>query len=314
MRVAIIDCGTNTFHLLIADASEGKFRFILRRKMAVKLASNRLKPDVINDKAFERAVNIMMHYRNLIKLYDPDVLLTAGTAALRDAGNGRKLVKEIARTSGIRINVISGDEEAGLISEGVLAAVDPGEESHLIMDIGGGSTEFIICRRKRILWKRSFQLGAARLIQEIKPSDPLSGADIRRFSEFLEEELQPLIRAAEKYAPKRLTGASGSFDTFASLILHKKGKPNFLKGKTHYTFNVREYLALHEKLLKSNYAERLKMPGMLNMRADMIVTASLLLTFVLHSCNIRQLELSTYALKEGLLVRHLRKKNLWPKS
>ena len=116
---------------------------------------------------------------------------------------------------------------------------------------------------------------------------------------FLNKELTSLFKACEKYKPVKLIGSSGSFDTFASIILKKKEET--LGRKTNYEFIISEYKSVHSQLLKSTYKERLKIPGLLRMRADMIVLATLLLTFVLRSTKIKALYLSKYALKEGVL-------------
>jgi exopolyphosphatase/guanosine-5'-triphosphate,3'-diphosphate pyrophosphatase len=302
MRIAVIDCGTNTFHLLIADVEGESFRYVLRRKMVVKLGSDRIEPNVIADKRYEKAIRIMVHYARLIEMYGAKKILTAGTAALRDATNGAELVKDIKKASGIKVNLISGDEEASLIHKGVCKAVSLNNHTSLVMDIGGGSTEFILCNSEQVLWKQSFRLGGARLLQILQPSDPFTSRDLKKLDMLLARELKPLFHACKKNPPLQLIGASGSFETFASILLHQQGKPNALRGKTNYNFRLPEYQKLHNVLVKSSYAARLQMPGMLRMRADMIVMASLLLTFVLNKCAIKHLELSTYALKEGLLA------------
>lgn len=307
MRIAVIDCGTNTFHLLIADVNDNSFRFVLRRKMVVKLGSERTQPDEIVARRYEKAIRIMVHYASLIEEFGAQKILAAGTAALRDATNGADLIRDIRKASGINVNLISGDEEATLIHKGVCKAVLLSNHTSLVMDIGGGSTEFILCDSEKVIWKQSFRLGGARLLQLIQPSDPFTSNDLEMLESHLEKELKPLFSACKKNPPQQLIGASGSFETFASILLHQQGKPNALRGKTNYNFRLSEYQKLHQVLVKSTYAARLKMPGMLRMRADMIVMASLLLTFVLNKCAINHLKLSTYALKEGLLATTMKK-------
>src|SRR5436190_5995630 len=142
MRIAVIDCGTNTFHLLIADITGNKWKFLLRKKRVVKLGSGRKSPGLISDNAAERAIALMVQYREIINQYSPDKILTAGTAALRDARNGSALLKAMQAASGIKVKLITGEEEALLISKGVQAAVPMNDSVNLVMDIGGGSTEF----------------------------------------------------------------------------------------------------------------------------------------------------------------------------
>ena len=145
-------------------------------------------------------------------------------------------------------------------------------------------------------------MGAARLIEHIQPSDPILLSEIKKLNNYLAENLIAFEKAVAKFEPKKLVGSSGSFDTFAAIILNKTNDLNLIRRKTEYQFNLKEYKTLHKELVKSTFKERLRMKGMLRMRADMIVVASLLLTFALSKTVIRKLHLSTYALKEGLLM------------
>ncbi len=298
-RVAVIDCGTNTFNLLIAERRPAGWHFLCRRKKVVKLGAGGIRNGFISEAPARRALKALTGYRETVDEYAVKRVSIVGTAALRDAENGKILLKEIRKQTGFKIELIDGLREAELIWKGVNAAVDLSEETSLIMDIGGGSTEFIICNRREIFWKQSYRLGAARLLEQIGFSDPVKPAEIRRLNQLLTQELDSLLKACKQFAPVRLIGSSGSFDTFASMILKKEGKPS-LRG-SHYHFHLPSYRTLHKTLLTSVYAERIKMPGMLRMRADMIVPASLLLTFVLRLTGLNDLHLSTYSLKEGLL-------------
>lgn len=298
-RVAIIDCGTNTFNLLVADRINGKWKFLCRRKRAVKLKSAGHQDGTIGEQPAKRALQALTDYRLLTDALNVNRLRIVGTAALRDATNGKALLARIRSATGFQIKLIDGLEEAELIWKGVRQAVDLGEDVSLIMDIGGGSTEFILCNANKIFWKKSFGLGAARLKERFPFADPVRKAEVLRLEKFLSAELSTLQSACRKYHPVRLIGSSGSFDSFAAIIRRKKRQPP-LRG-THYVFSINEYRALHRELLCSSYVERLKLPGLVRMRADMIVPASVLLNFVLSFTEIKKLALSTFALKEGLL-------------
>lgn len=298
-RIAVIDCGTNTFNLLIADRSEGGIKYILRTKRVVKLGSEGIKDRIIGEKSQQRAIDALVEYKLLTDKYTVQEIKIIGTAALRDAHNGPTLLKKIKKATGFSINLIDGDQEAVYIYQGVKASQLLDHQCQLIMDIGGGSTEFILCSKDQIFWKKSFRLGAARLLEIFHPSDPIKRNEIKNIDLFLAKELNSLLKACEKYKPVKLIGSSGSFDTFASIILKKKEET--LGRKTNYKFIISEYKSVHSQLLKSTYKERLRIPGLLRMRADMIVLATLLLTFVLRSTKIKALYLSKFALKEGVL-------------
>lgn len=305
-RIAIIDCGTNTFNLLIGEYENHDFNFIYRTRRVVKIGTKSNPGAPINEEALARAFDALKDYRALIDKYEVDIISATGTAALRDSANGRQFVSEINDKLHIDIKLISGSREASLIYKGVRNAVPMDDSCCLVMDIGGGSTEFVLCNDRRIFWKKSFRLGAARLLAIIEPSDPIKLKEIKKLKNFLKEELKPLTESCSIYKPMKLIGSSGSFDTFASLILSPEG--NNLKGKTHYRFKLTDYRHLHRRLMKTTQKERLKMPGMSTMRADMIVTASILLSFVLKELKIRELHLSKYALKEGLFTELISKR------
>ena len=305
MRIAIIDCGTNTFNLLISDVRGNKLKFVLRTKRVVKLGSEGIKDRIIGPNSLERGIAAIADYKSIIDTKKVDRIIGVGTAALRDAKNQDDFLKPVYKILGTKIQLISGNEEAALIYNGVKHALEIKDEPVLIMDIGGGSVEFIIGNSKKILWKRSYRLGGARLKEMINPSEPIQPKEIKLLNALLDDKLTSLFVAIEKWKPKKLIGSSGSFETFASIILHQKNEENSLKGKTSYIFELKEYKILHQKLLSLNYKERLKIPGMLAMRADMIVLASLLLTFVLKKSKIKDFHLSTFALKEGLLFREM---------
>lgn len=298
-RVAVIDCGTNTFNILIAEKIAGKWKFICRRKRVVKLGSQGIKDRMIGPLPAMRALSTMTNYKTLLDAYNVKKVKVLGTSALRDARNGPALINKIRRATGLGINTISGDEEATYIYKGVKAALSLGTKCSLIMDIGGGSTEFILCNQDKIYWKKSYRLGAARLLEYIKPSDPIKTGEVNQMNLLLEKELASLIDACITHQPHQLIGSSGSFETFAAMILKKSGKKP-LRGNT-FDFNMKDYNKIHKALVISTYKERLALPGLLRMRADMILPASLLLTFVLRKTKLKKLILSTNSLKEGVL-------------
>lgn len=307
MRIAVIDCGTNTFNLLIADIYKTGFKPVYRRKRVVKLGSQGITEGIIGPEPFAKGIHALSEFKILVEEHEVKKVIIVGTAALRDAKNGRAFLKAVNAATGFRIKLIDGDTEAKLICYGLREAIDLDKRVTLAMDIGGGSVEFIICNQYKIFWKRSYRIGAARILEIFNPSDPIRASELKNIENYLEKELSSLFPAVNKYKPVQFAGTSGSFETFASMLLHKKGTPNFLRGKTKYTFDPVEYRRLHKELLKSTLKERLQMPGMLRMRADMIVVASILLNFILKKSGIKEMHLSMYALKEGIISKLLNK-------
>ena len=181
--------------------------------------------------------------------------------------------------------------------------------SSLIIDIGGGSTEFIIANKKEIIWKQSFLLGAARLLEKFKPSDPITSEEIKKIEAHLEENLQPLFSAVSSFSlgggteggVTELIGSSGSFDSLAEMIAHRFYNIEIIKGKTEYDFKIEDCEKIYKMILNSTYKERLHVPGLTKMRVDMIVVSAIFVDYIFLHMRLKKMRLSRHSLKEGVL-------------
>lgn len=301
MRVAVIDLGTNTFNLLIAEILPNKtYRVVFNTKIAVSMGSGGMVKKLLSQEAMKRGIEALVQYQQKIEEYEIKNVYAFATSAIREATNGTDFVKQ-ARSVGIEVNVISGDKEAELIYKGVQLALEIGERPALIMDIGGGSTEFIIATSDKILWKQSFLLGVSRLREIFNPSDPVSARQIEEVEDYLAKELAPLLKAVHQFPVNELIGSAGSFDSFAEIVTHRFYSPDILQNNTEYVFNLKEANLIFEELIKSTKEQRLQIRGLIEMRVDMIVMAVLLTRFVLKTLGLQQMRLSTLALKEGVM-------------
>ncbi|MEN8202378.1 MAG: Ppx/GppA phosphatase family protein [Bacteroidota bacterium] len=299
MVLAILDFGTNTFNLLIAERGDGSFNILHASKQPVKLGRGGIQVNRITPDAFERGFVAISNHMETIKQYPVDEIRAFATSAIRNAANGQEFVEKVRKRFGFRVKVISGKREADLIYKGVRQAIPMKEEKMMILDIGGGSNEFIICNKEGIIWKRSFEVGMARMLERFSLSDPITPEEVRALESHYRQELQPLLDIIKKEKPKALIGASGSFDTFYSLISHSKDREaDGLHGRE---LPLKEYRKLHKLLVRSSTEERKAMPGMEPVRVEMIVAATIFVSFVLRACQIRQLYHSEFALKEGVI-------------
>ncbi|MEJ7693885.1 hypothetical protein [Daejeonella sp.] len=157
-RVAILDLGTNTFHLLIADISSGGPEVVYQDTIAVKLGEGGISRCDISKEAFERGLKAIRAFKEAIDHHQVTRVKSAATSAIRSASNGADFIEKIKSETGLNLEIIDGEREAELIYIGVRAAVNL-EQMSLIVDIGGGSVEFILCDKNRIVWKRSFEVG-----------------------------------------------------------------------------------------------------------------------------------------------------------
>jgi exopolyphosphatase/guanosine-5'-triphosphate,3'-diphosphate pyrophosphatase len=302
-RVAIIDLGTNTFNLLIVQFNPDKsYDIICQTKISVKLGEGGITKGFITSEAFQRGIDALKMHRLTIQLHNAEKKVIAfATSAIREASNGQEFIAKAKEATRIDVETITGDREAELIYYGVRDAVEMSDQASLIIDIGGGSTEFIIASKEQIYWKQSFLLGAARLLELFKPSDPIKEEEIKAVTNYLKTELTTLFDAIKKFPVVELIGSSGSFDSLAEMIAYKFYTPEILKDKTEYTFSLPDCAAIYAELMRSTKKERMEMKGLISMRVDMIVISSILVHFILVACDIHKMRLSTYSLKEGVL-------------
>ncbi|MEJ7558779.1 MAG: exopolyphosphatase [Pedobacter sp.] len=296
MTAAVIDLGTNTFHLIIAELSAEAPQVLFKTNLPVKLGEGRINDHIIIPEAFERGINALKGFKDEINKYNVDVVKAIGTSAIRSAENGQDFVDAAYQRAGINITVIDGDQEAAYIYEGVKATglID---RTSLIIDIGGGSTEFILCNSDGVLWKKSYDIGAARLQQAYFKSDPMSMQDQEAINQRLETELGDLEQACLLHTPSQLIGSAGAFESFATMI-HGQTDIKQLKGMP---IDIKGYSNLATKLISSTHKEREAFEGLIKLRVDMIVIACLITNYILHMMSPERLSVSTYDLKMGVL-------------
>jgi exopolyphosphatase/guanosine-5'-triphosphate,3'-diphosphate pyrophosphatase len=305
-RIAILDLGTNTFHLLVADVETGREPVIVTKEsVSVKLGEGGITSTTIADAAFTRGINALLHFNEIIQKLLVNEVRAAGTAALRAAKNGSEFINRVHLETGIAIEIINGDKEAELIYEGVRRAIKLTELPVLIADIGGGSVEFILCNRDQVYWKKSYSIGAAKLMALFHHTDPISEQDIDKIHKFLDEQLSGLKTVCNKYKPEILIGSAGAFETFAELeVLKYHLAPELLK-QNEFNIDIQRFNTISDQLLKTTHQQREIMPGLAEIRVDMIIVSTILTRYILKEINIRQIKLSTYSLKEGLLFQSL---------
>lgn len=296
MKVAAIDLGTNTFHLIIAELTESGVNVIFKTNVPVRLGEGRINDNIIIPEAFKRGLQTLKDFKKEIDHQQVAMVKAIATSAVRSATNGADFVAAAKTFAGIDIQVITGEEEAGYIFRGV-KATGVIEQTSLIMDIGGGSTEFIICTPEEFLWKKSYNIGAARLMQAWFHSDPISKEEQKSILDHLQNELQELQTACSKYQPKGLIGSAGAFETFAAMLLKDIDVKNIKSAR----IDTGAYKTLSAKLIASTHAERENMPDLISLRVDMIVIAALITTYIINEIKLDTISLSTYDLKMGVL-------------
>jgi exopolyphosphatase/guanosine-5'-triphosphate,3'-diphosphate pyrophosphatase len=307
MRAAVLDLGTNTFNLLIAEKnSVNGFKILYNNKIPVKLGEGGINTGIIIQPAYIRGINAINEHFKTISQFKVDKIRAYGTSALRTADNGKQFIEEIKSNTGIEVDIISGELEAEFIYYGIRQTIKMNSDKYLILDIGGGSNEFIIANNKEIFWKKSYPLGIARLIEKFKPSDPINTTEIDSIHNYLEMELRDLFEEVRKANIITLIGASGSFETFVAMIAKMD---NFTSQSAMFPGSVEikedDFENLYQILLHSTESQRRDMKGLEPLRIEMIVLAIYFVRFVLKSTNIRKIIQSNFALKEGAVINLL---------
>lgn len=305
-KIAVIDLGTNTFHILVAKANEDSVEVLHREKVAVKIGEGGINAQIIVEEAQARAISALKHFKAVAEEYGASEIYATATSAIRNASNSVEITDKIFKETGIPVRVISGEEEAELIYSGVKKALRLHNEKSLIMDIGGGSVEFIIADDKQSYYKQSFEIGAQRLLDLFHHHDPMLPEELCKMEAYLHQQLTPLSNAVKALKPTTLVGSSGSFDTLSDIYC-KENNIERHPDATEYPLTMDSFFKIYRDILDKNREERMQIPGMISLRVDMIVVACSLISYVLTQYNMKNIRVSSYALKEGLLDYVLQK-------
>lgn len=300
-RIAVMDLGTNTFHLLIAETKNGAPVVIYRDRRPVKIGKGGINHRTILPDAVLRAVECMKAFRQQLDEWRVTRFRALGTSALRDAANGSAVVQAISEATGIEVEVISGQEEAEYIYYGIRSAIDLGESPSLIVDIGGGSVEFIIANATRVFWKVSLDIGAQRLLEQYHRHDPITDNERKELEQHYTRALAPVAEAISTFRPGTLIGSSGTFDTLSEIYCADHGI-TYEPEKAETPLTLAAFKDIHHKLITRNRVERMKIPGMIELRVEMIVVASCLIQYLVDAFPLSQIRVSSYSLKEGVLA------------
>lgn len=293
MRTAVIDLGTNTFNILIADVMDSKFTVIHSEKEGVSLGMGGINENIISPSAFERGLVTLRHFNFVCIHYKVDVINAFGTSALRGATNSDQFIQQINDELGIIVNIISGEKEADLIYKGVLWSYDF-EKPGVIMDIGGGSTEFIFANKKGVTDLISLNIGVSRIFQELKLSDPLTENDIVSIVNWLDDKADGFFDGKKE---DLLIGASGSFETFYELI-HNQPFPDKLKCSEVAMKTLNDMI---DWVIYSTQEERDLNDLIIPIRKKMAPIAAVKTRWVIEKLGISRTIISRCSLKEGAL-------------
>jgi len=304
MRIAAIDMGSNSFHMVIVETRGGSFHLIEREKEMVRLGERTLSRGRLSAEAMRRGLDTLREYKRLADSQRVDKLLAAATSAVREAHNGESFLDRVGREIGFWPNVLSGEEEARLIYLAALHSIHLEGRRALVVDIGGGSVELALGTGQRIAWAASEKLGVLRMTERFVGSDPLAPRDERRLAAHVRDRVAPHAERARAAGFDIVVGTSGTILALGALA-HAAATGNPPESLHHLTVSATALRDLRKRLVASTLKDRRRLPAMDERRADIIVAGAVVLDTLLEAVQAREIVLCDWALREGLLIDYL---------
>ena len=305
--LAAIDIGTNSVHMVIVriDPMLATFTIVAREKDTVRLGERDAKTGELSPSAMERAIAALKRCHNLALSMGVDHIIVVATSATREATNGNQFLARIEAEVGLQVDLISGQEEARRIYLGVLSGMDFQNLPHIIIDIGGGSTEIILADSQEPRFLSSTKIGAVRLTRDFIQTDPISVTEfvslrayVRGMLERPIDELRHSLQAGETV---RLVGTSGTIETLGIInaLNQQREIPNPLQGYQLTRKDLRDWV---KRLMTLNYEQRFAIPGLSDKRAEIILAGAVILLEAMTMLNLDTITICERALREGVIV------------
>jgi exopolyphosphatase / guanosine-5'-triphosphate,3'-diphosphate pyrophosphatase len=307
MRIAAIDIGTNSVHMIVVRVrTDLSFEVIDREKVMVRLGAGGLDGKALTTEAMNAALQALSKFKRLAESHRVDEILAAATSATREARNGGEFLARIERETGIRPRVITGTEEARLIHQAAVYGVDVGTGRAVVIDVGGGSTEITLGHATAIQAARSFKIGVIRLTERFVQSDPLSGRDERKLTKHILSEIGRHCDQITSIGFDRVIGTSGTILSLGAVAA------TAARGTTpaelrNLRVSAKQIRRLRKEIVALNAAQRLTVPGLDPRRADLVVAGAVLLDTILRRLGAEELTLCDLALREGLVLDYIRR-------
>jgi len=306
MRIAAIDIGTNSIHMIVVDVRPDlSFEVVDREKDMVRLGAGGLDGRNLTDTAMEAARQALSKYRRLAESHQVDQVLACATSAVREAVNGGDFIAGVQRDLGIRVRVISGTEEARLIHLAAAYGVDIGSGTAVVVDIGGGSVEITHGTASRANLARSFKIGVIRLTERFVATDPVSKRDERRMAKYIVREAGAFLDTLARRGFDRVIGTSGTILSLGALAgRDERGVPEDVRS---LRVGAKAFRRLRKEIVALPLEGRLRIEGLDPRRADLAVAGSILFDTILRRLGARQFTLCDLALREGLVLDYIRR-------
>ena len=307
MRLAAIDIGTNSIHMIVVQVRPDlSFEVIDREKVMVRLGAGGLGGRALWRESIELGLQTLVRFKKLAESNGVEEVLAAATSATREARNGGEFLARIARETGIRPRVIRGSEEARLIHLAAVYGVDVGAGRAVVIDVGGGSVELTAGPATGSQIARSFKLGVLRLTERFVKSDPISERDERKLTRHIRDTIGRHCDQITAEGFDRVIGTSGTILSLGAVAMAaaRGAAPEELRNLRVPAKLIRR---IRKDIVASNLEERLAIPALDPRRADLAVAGVILVDTILRRLGADDLTLCDLALREGLILDYIRR-------
>ncbi len=301
MKIAAIDIGSNSIHMVVASVSRDGFEIVDRAKEMVGLGRSTLTTGRLSPAAIDTGFRTLETFKRLAEKHHADPILAVATSAVREAQNGGEFALRVWDRLGLHIDVITGEEEARLIFLAAAHAVDFRHQRALVVDIGGGSVEIIAGEGRQMRWSESLKLGVVRLTERFLQSDPPAPREVSALRAHVERTLGPVFRRVRRLRPTLVVGTSGTLLNLTAMAAAlEQGKP---PARAHNrTLHRRGLEAVRQRVLGSSAEQRAALRGLDRRRVDLIAAGALLTEALLRGFEVSELRACDWALREGMLL------------
>ena len=306
-RIAIIDIGSNSARLVISHIyKNGAYNMVYNQKEALRLSQKVDGQNLLTEEAFTSTIDTMRSFAHMCKIYQADKTIAVATAAIRNASNGGELVAKVAELTGIQLHIISGNTEAYISYLGVINTLDV--KNGIIFDLGGGSTELILFKNRKILESVSLPLGAVNTTGMFNIRNEMPSNVYNDLNAFIMSRLSQYPWLKQNNLP--LIGVGGTARTLAKIMQRAKKYP---ATKIHnYAYPVQTFRSFFNKLRLTNLEQRKKISGLSTERSDIILAGSSIISCLLEATGAKKLITSGCGLREGLFYDYYSKSNNVP--
>ncbi len=303
---AAIDVGTNSVHLVVARSLQpGRFEVLAQEKEVVRLGHGTGDMTELAADAIDRGIATLTRFRQVAEIWDADITAVA-TSAVREADNRDEFIRRARDEAGIVVETIAGVEEARLIDLGVVHALPIYDQQRVVIDIGGGSTEVVVGHRDQVVEARSLKIGAVRITDRFFTTGPVDAHQVDACRRYIREFIEPVVHDVTARGFEVAAGTSGTIQTVASMVLAQRGDEAG-RSLNNVMVSGQEILDTVERIVTTpTAAQRARLRGMDVRRSDIIVGGALVLEQLVVALRIDELRISTFALREGVLLDRLR--------